>query len=308
VSKKEMAEQSLLAKVCRLTLPGIWFRTEKESELVLSVMRENSRKLQSALLGLPPDGAVAVLTEPDHRANACIVWRPGESGNSAITPPGSDGSSRTGNFLLFTPQQDKNEVRYFEDGVVVMLTTASWVTIRDAVQAGKRASISVSGAASQFSLDWIQGDYYNPVDGLTYHTNAGWTVYGKEGGVAPEKGGPVTLKLTRFLTNDQEMRESTTVEELLGYYTSIEDVLRTHFAPLPRQRGQNLIVQCELYPDRRAGIKLASEPWIDAKVLASLYETLKTVRGPEVKKGPLKLQFVFALWGGAADPPLATIQ
>jgi hypothetical protein len=96
---------------------------------------------------------VALLTDLDPTANACLHWEPDQAGGpAAITPPGSDGSRPCGCFVLFVPAQKEDEVRLFEYGMSLLFTDRSWKAVQKALQKDRTLSLSTGGDGSSVSV------------------------------------------------------------------------------------------------------------------------------------------------------------
>jgi len=298
---KPMQEHSILTHMGRGPVQGAWILLDHEKQLFLSVLPAARSKLQALLTKSPPRAPLALLIEADPRANACMVWAPGQSGLSAITSPNSDGLVRTGNFLALVPGQPENEFRYVEDGFSLMLTDASWKVIREAMASGKPVSVPITKSGMNFQLEWVVETYESPVDGATYYATGGWHTYDTRGRHSPQKTGPVSVKHVVLLTTVEEISQRTTTEDLDALIKSVENLVDDHFALLAREAGRDLIVQCELQPGRRLEIKIASQPSIDDEIYQPLYDRLVELPGPDVKGGPVRFQIVFAVWGGASE-------
>ena len=100
----------------------------------------------------PPDLALALLTTIAPDADSCLVWTPGQRAPEAIAFPGSTGRRTSGCFVAFVPQQDADAANVFEDGVVCMLTDASWARVRQALATGTPLTIPGTRA---LSIVWI---------------------------------------------------------------------------------------------------------------------------------------------------------
>jgi len=128
VSMKEMNEQSILAKARRSNAAGLSVIQEK-NRITLRALPGARPQLQALLERISPSEALALLTEPDTKASACLVWQPGQSQPAAIGPDGSDTSRLTGNFIIFFPSGAENVNQMFEDGFSVFLTKDAWQAV-----------------------------------------------------------------------------------------------------------------------------------------------------------------------------------
>ncbi len=102
----------------------------------------------------PPEVPLAFLTTLDARADACLVWSPGQQAHEAISPQGSLGARVSGCFVMFVPQQERDYVNVFEDGFVSLLTDRSWAQIRHALATRAPVSIPDMGG-KRLAIEWF---------------------------------------------------------------------------------------------------------------------------------------------------------
>lgn len=154
LSFERTRQESVLARVARFHAPGV--RIVREGHrVVLRVALQARESLQRHLKQAPKKAPLALLTEIDPSANACLVWDPDQPGGpKAITPPDSDGSRLCGCFALFVPAQEEDEIRLFEDGISLLVTTRSWTAVRKALMKERTLTVSAGGDGSSISIDW----------------------------------------------------------------------------------------------------------------------------------------------------------
>jgi len=289
----------MLGKTQRTRVLGVCARLEREEDLILSVPRDRRKDLRDRVMALAPAQPLALLTDADPQANACLFWKPGLLGVNAITPPNSDGSKRTGNFVLFIPGQRENDFRYIEDGFGLMLTTDSWTTIRQGLESQLSISVPVSNGEMTFSVEWVRTSYVSPTDSREYVADV-WKTYGSgtQAESAPADTGPVVRKRIVLLTSDSELAKRTSAEDLAGYVSVIQSVVVKQFASLPRQQGQDLAIECELEPGQKVTFRLATRPGMDHELIRTLSGHLRALAAPDVREGPVKFQVLYTIWGG----------
>ena len=248
---------------------------------------------------LPPSKPIALLTQVDWQANACVVW-PTEGGEHlAISPPNSDGSRKTGDFLMFVPEQNANEIKWYEDGLAILLTNADWKKIREAFLSGSDLVIPPSGKdGASFSLQWVKREYTNPVTGEAYLANE-WVKYEPTPGTspAPQRVSVSGAKIV-LLTSDRDLWARTTAEDLAVYLKAIESAVDTFFAPADRRAQRELSIQFDLMPEGNK-IQFVAAPDLNADVARQLLTQLESVSAPKVR-GPVKLEYIVSIWGVAA--------
>ena len=87
------------------------------------------------------------MTAPDPRADGWLVWSPGQTEPTAITPPGSRGERLTCGFLMLVGEQATDELRLHEDGVAAMLRAPTWHAIREAMRTGGSVDVTAARGA-----------------------------------------------------------------------------------------------------------------------------------------------------------------
>jgi hypothetical protein len=226
-----------------------------------------------------------------------MVWRPGQTGLNAITPPHSDGSSRTGNFVAFVPEQSANNLQYLEDGFALMLTNSTWMAIRRALESETSISVPISKAGLKFSIEWLRTTYVSPTDGTTYVAES-WRTYGT---ADPDEKGAVATERFVLLTSDSELADRISIEDLGNFMAAIKAVVVNQFASVPRQPGQDLAIDCEIHPGNEATFHLAARPGMDREALQNLSDHLQAQSPPGARRGSVKFQALFRVWGGTGE-------
>ena len=296
VASRRAMDDDLLGKIAGVGVRANYY--EERNHIFLSVSPSSQTRLEKLLRGLPPTQPLALRTQPDSRANACLVWHPGEP--MAITPPGSNGSRKTGAFLAFVPEQDANEVRMVEDGFSLFLTNSTWQKIREALLSGSDILIpSDAKAGTSISVEWAKPSAYtSPVTGETYVAEK-WTTYEPESSSpAPKQRVAVRSKRTVLLTSDQDLQAYTTAEDLAGYVNAIESAVDTFFAPPERRNRHELTIQLALAAEGHE-VRIVAAPVLSADVEEDLQKRLESVPAPKVG-GPVKLDFILSVWSVAS--------
>jgi len=293
VSIETMEQQTILSRILCARVRGVNARLERGEELVLSVPRDSHEELRAGLVTIAPAQPLALLTNVDPQANACMVWRPGETGLNAITPPDSDGSRRSGNFVAFVPEQSANDFQYLEDGFALMLTNSTWMAIRRALESETSISVPVSKAGLKFSIEWLRATYVSPTDGRVYVAES-WRTYGT---ADPDEKGPVATERFVLLTSDSELADRISIEELGNFMAAVKAVVVNQFVSVPRQPGQDLAIECEIDPGNESTFHLAARPGMDPEALQKLSDHLQA-QSPPAASGSVKFQALFRIWGG----------
>ncbi len=137
-----------------------------KAQITLRLLPQAGEELRRQFAQSPPDAVVAVQTELDPTANACLVWQAGQTNSFAITPPNSDGSRLGGCFIAFAPQQPLNRGHILEDGFVILLTDDSWIALQDALESRSPLFVPATDDGANFALEWISQPLENPMDGI----------------------------------------------------------------------------------------------------------------------------------------------
>jgi hypothetical protein len=244
-------EASLLARVRSFRAAGASVLLEQDQNcLKLLVVTTGSSDLKGKLDQVPPNQAMAILTEPAPEADGWFFWRPGQKERGAITPPGSRGARLTGFHLIIAPGVEVDGVTPHEDGFALTLRAESWTRFKEALERRGRFEITPPANGLRFELVWIQTEYRNPVDGQVFHSG-GWREYGP---VGDGKGGASV----RLLTSQNEIQTAVGVEPLTTYCKAILTVAEQSLRPVGIRR--TIYFQFELAPGSPPSLKTACDP------------------------------------------------
>ena len=291
-------DKSILGKMARIGVRASYY--EEHNHIFLVVSPTSRAQLQKVLGELPPTQPLALRTQPDSRANACLVWRPGQDQTMAITPPDSDGSRKTGAFLAFVPEQDANEVRSTEDGVALLLTNTTWQKIREALLSGSDVFVPSPGkAGASISVEWAKAaTYTSSVTGETYVAEK-WTNYEPRGS-SPATKQRVAVNSSRIvlLTSERDLQARTTAEDLASYLNAIGSAVDAFFTPPERRTKRELTIQLALTAKGHE-VRIVAAPDLSADLEEDLRQRLESVPAPKVG-GPVKLDYILSLWSVAS--------
>ena len=294
VSRHDM-DKSLLGKISRLGIRASYY--EERNQIFLSIFPSSGSRIQEFLRQRPPTEPLALRTQPDFRANACLVWRLGQDRPMAITPPGSDGSRKTGAFLAFLPEQSANEVRSTEDGFVLFLTNRDWQKIREALMSGSDVFIPPGGKdRASISIEWQKPTgYVSPVTGKTYFAE-GWTTYHPEN--TSNQRLAVSSSRIILLTSEREIAERTSAEDLADYIDRIKRTVDAFFAPQVQRAERELTIQLALKQEGHE-VRFVAAPDLSADMNGDLQNRLQKVAAPKVR-GSVTLELILRVWGIAS--------
>jgi hypothetical protein len=299
-------EESILARV-----PHMWrrgFRVRHDgNRIVLRLLPKAGQELHAELANLPLNTPCALLTDLDPAANGCLVWKPGQTQLSAITPPNSDGSRLSGCFMLFVPGQPEDGGKYIEDGFGMLLADASWSALRQAIETRNPLSIPATRDGMSFSLEWIPTAYQNPFDGLVHYSEAGWETHLPDRPHATNSLEPIDVRHIILITPEEELVKRVTTQSFGAYTRSVEEYVQRHFAARPKGDGQELLVQFEVSPEGVVEMKMISYPGIGDEVLRDLHDHLVALPAPKVNTGPVRFQISFTIWGGPTFSELSKL-
>ena len=145
--------ESLLAKVRRTHANSVSFVVEGRGMRILlapSVVGTLGRGLAT----LPPGAPFALLTKPAAIANAVLVWHPGQTERTGISPEGSDLSRMSGNCLVIMPGGQEDQTRCVEDGYSLLFSSESWAKLLSAL-AGQRPLRLRLADSSTLEVEWL---------------------------------------------------------------------------------------------------------------------------------------------------------
>jgi hypothetical protein len=293
-------QESILARVPRLRGPGIRV-CQEENQISLRLLPQAGEFLCSKLEQFPSNTVLALLTELDPTANACMVWQPGQSTLEAIASPNTDGSRISGCFIAFVPQQAEDRGQVVEDGFIMLLTDASWILLRQAIESGHSVSVPATTNGLNFSLEWIPQTYQNPIDGLFYEAEGGWYRYSPNSPQDRISDEAVSLGEMILLTSESELAARVRVNELADYILAIKKSVIDHFTAVEQRTGQDLLLEFEIQLDGQVKLGMALRPWTDNNHLNKLSQRLLRLPSPQVNQDSIRFQVVFKLWGGSGQ-------
>jgi len=292
VASLRAMERSHLWEIARVPVRASYY--EEQNHIFLSVLPSSRASLQRFLDKLPPNKPLALRTQPDPRANACLVWHSGHNQPMAITPPDSNGSRKTGAFLAFVPEQDANDIRTVEDGFFLFLTNITWQKIREALLSGTDIFVPPAGPpGASISVEWAKTAYTSSVSGETY-TAERWTTYEPEATLPPKERVAVSSSRTVLLTSLLDLQARSTAEDLAAYGNAIENVVDTFFTPFERRISCELTIQLAL-TDVGHEVRFIAVPELNADIAEDLHKRLESVPSPKVG-GPVKLDLILGVW------------
>jgi hypothetical protein len=153
VITKDALKTSLLARAATLNTSGALASCEN-GVLTLRLPQGARYRLAAELEPLGNDGTFAILSEIDPSADGCLVWTPGETRHTAISPPGVRPSRFGGCFLAAAPVAGTaaDRSQFFEDGFLLSLTAGSYRALRAALRTG--AALELPSSPDRFRLEW----------------------------------------------------------------------------------------------------------------------------------------------------------
>lgn len=286
-------EKSHLWEITRVPARASYY--EERNHIFLSVLPSGRASLQGFLNELPPTKPLALRTQPDPRANACLVWPSGHDQPVAITPAGSDGSRKTGGFLAFIPEQDTNEIHTVEDGFFLYLTNSAWQKIREALLSGTDVFVPAGSVDdASITIVWTKPAAYTSLIGGEKYTADRWTTYKSETTLPPKERIAVSSSRVVLLTSERDLQARTSAGDLAGYVNVIEKTVDTFFTHPERRINRELTIRLALTATEHE-VQFVAVPDLSADVSEDLHERLESVRSPKVG-GPVKLDLILSLW------------
>ena len=137
-------QHSLLEKMGRIQAQQMCVM-QTNHELTLRTSPELRPQLAEVFKQLGDDQPIAMLTGLDAEADGCIVWRPGQTESTAITPPNSQGKRLAGCFIIFVSEQSESGGKMIEDGFGIFLKREEWRAVRNALTEGTPLQIAGDG-------------------------------------------------------------------------------------------------------------------------------------------------------------------
>jgi hypothetical protein len=252
---------------------------------------------------LPANVAVALLTDPDPGAPACMAWEPGQEAPFAISKPDVTGDCIAGNFITLASRQEADGGTLFEDGFAMFLTDASWQRVRAALTEG--APLSVPAASEEkmgLEIVWLPAldpDFGDPVES---HVPGGWAVFG---GNMPSIA-PVLVKSIALLTVVDVLERRVESEALNTYIGAITAEVEASLNDATDGPGQDLALQCEARPDGGRTFTLSLRPETAGEAMEDLRARLMKIAPPKVL-GAIRFQLNIQLRGGSGPKKTAAL-
>jgi hypothetical protein len=287
-------EKSVLGKIARVGVPASYY--EQNNRIFLWVSSSGQAKLKKILDKIDPATPLALRTQVDPRANACLVWPSGQDQPTAITPENSDGTRKSGAFLAFVPEQKANQVRTMEDGFMLLLTNADWQKVREALLSGANVFLPASGPdTASLSVEWGKATpYTSSATGETIVADR-WVTYEPQNASPPKKLIAVGSTRIVLLTSERDLQTYTNANDLAGYINSIEKAVDTFFAPPERRTSREITIQLSLTAGDEHEVIIAAKPELTTDLADELHRRLEDLPAPKVG-GPVKLDYILTVW------------
>eukprot|EP01128_Nolandella_sp_AFSM9_P009147 TRINITY_DN5781_c0_g1_i3.p1 TRINITY_DN5781_c0_g1~~TRINITY_DN5781_c0_g1_i3.p1 ORF type:complete len:223 (-),score=37.80 TRINITY_DN5781_c0_g1_i3:70-738(-) len=207
-----------------------------------------------------------------------IVWNVGSKSETTVdkmevvAAKGRRAMLVGGSYVVFVPEQEFDETVVYEDGFMVMLTTASWDLLRRGLSRGTNAMIQ-SDTPKGLNIDVLfRGD--------------------KE--AVPTESGPTTKVV--ILTPPEKVAEYTNPDLLKSWYTKlvhlIPPVIKENVTLL--SKVNTIVVQVIINPERTLVLQIATKPAlaVPAPLKKAIEDISKTL--PVLKvKGGVQFQLYF---------------
>lgn len=293
VASLDELNKSLLGQIARVGARASYY--EEKGTVFLQLNSSSRERIQGYVSQLPPEQPFALKTQPDPRANACLVWHASQESTMAITTPGSNGSRKTGAFLALSLTQGTNEIQICEDGVLAFLVNSDWQKVREALMSGSDVFVPGGEDRPSISIEWQKTmGYVSPVTGETYFAE-GWTPYQPEG-TPPELNQRFALGSSRtvLLTSQREIAARITVEDLSHYINRIGDAVDAFFAPQEQRTKRELTIHLVLNHER-CELRFVAEPDLNDDMNRDLQNRLEKVPAPKTN-GLVNLELILGIW------------
>lgn len=242
------------------------------------------------------------------RASAFLVWSPPGSKEQHAVGPGAGGLAQvSGEFIALIGGAKRNALTDIDDGFMLELDEQNAKTFADALSKRGEFSLALSsGKAKTFKVDWVQTDYYNPIDQTTLHAPGGWATYGPQGKASDHlppanKSNEVKTNSVRLLNSDDELSRAMSVETLASYIKTLEEAALKPLKQMRPKKPQQVLIQCELSPGRKPEFKIAVNPSEEGigPIIKDLYAALNASKAAQCK-GKMAFQLLIDVPAAAA--------
>jgi hypothetical protein len=321
LASPEDLEQSLLAKVSRVTIHAASVRLESEvksesgqpapgpggnkgfalgeSRIVLRLRPAAAAILKELSTQFSADSTFALIVGPDPSAQACLSWEPGQKDMFGISAPDGAGGLFAGNFILFLPEQQEDGGQVLEDGFLMHLRDSTWERIRKALATGQALSIPSAPGKSALEIIWAPELDADFVDPLESQVKGGWRVFGGGGPRPAGSAGAVHLKSISLLTIEGVLGRRVETTPLSDYINAIREAVESHLAEATDGPGQDLAVECEVRPEGSRTFQMLVRPEAASHdPTGGLNARIMKISPPQVV-GPIRFQLNIQLRGGS---------
>jgi hypothetical protein len=291
-------QETVLMRVARANAPGLRVCQERD-QIKVRLAPRVGEQLNQLFDQVPVNVPLALLTELDPAANGCLIWEPDQAGPAAITRPESDGSRLCGCFILFVPEQTGDGGRLLEDGFAIMLTTSSWIAVRQALMQAEAITVPAMSDGMPISFEWLDETYYNPIDGLAYVAPAGWKTYTPQSLLPDTIPSATPLQDVRLLSSEEEFAANLPTPAFATLAKAIQEQVRIICAQSSTSFG--LLIQCTLYPDKAPTFKIATREDNDQEVLQRLHKALNGMGHVHTEHSSVAFQMRFVIGQGGSQ-------
>jgi hypothetical protein len=294
VTSLSAMEKSVLEKIARVGVPASYY--EQNNHIFLWVSFSGQAKLKKILDEIDPATPLALCTQVDPRANACLVWPSGQDQPTAIAPENSHGTRKSGAFLAFVPAQTANQVHTMEDGFMLLLTNADWQKVREAFLSGANVFLPASRPdTASLSVEWIKATPYT--SSATDETTVAerWVTYEAQNASSPKELVAVSSSRIVLLTGQRDLQTYTNANDLAGYINSIEKAVDTFFALPERRTSREIAIHLSLTTGDGHEVIIAAKPEVTTDLADELHRRLEDLPAPKVG-GPVKFDYILTVW------------
>lgn len=260
-----------------------------DRQLSLRITKEEAKLIERSLSKY--NGMARLSLTFDPRAGSFLVWVPKDAKTQpAVGADVGNANKVSGEFLAIIGGAKKNSTSRISDGFLLTLEEAEFKNFQTALAEGQDYKKAMAdGPAKSFSIEWVQTDYFNPVENKTYHAPQGWEAYDGKGKATnvmpPHNKKAVAVHHIVLLSADEDFRKATTVDALALYTKLICDTAVMQLGTMHPTKQQQVLIQCNLSPGNKVEFKVAlnpSEDGIEPKV-KDLYTALNCIEGMSVK-------------------------
>jgi|GEM_PF-1031676 len=266
--------ESLVANVTSTTCSAAHVLVD-DNTIRLQVLRGQGDALSYLIKSAPTGQVFALRLNPSSKANASLVWEPGQTAPSAISRPDIQTANTAAGFLMLGAGVEDAVIDVVEDGASFLCSEADFAAMVRAIGDEQPWQLDRPGGRG-FLLEWIETQYQNPLTGEVHEASGGWQTYTPDNAAAAAPREQVVL-----LTDESALGAAVETTALATFIKALSEAARSHLEE--SSQTEKLVIEVsldvELAPSIR-GMFIPARPVPDELVNAVLAVEAPAVRGP----------------------------